>query len=73
MLSRLCEHVVMLWQTRDEADFGEAGEGAEAAADGEGETGGTSAGSGLPWDGDDNRDYTYEELLGAHSPAGYAI
>lgn len=54
-------------QARDDADFGETGEGTEAAADGDGEAGGASAGSGLPWDGDDSRDYTYEELLGAPS------
>ena len=56
-------------QVRDDADFGEAGEIAEAAADGDGEAGATSAGSGLPWDGDDTRDYTYEELLGARVAA----
>ena len=55
---------------RDDAEFGDAPEAAEAAPDGEGgEAAKTSADSGLPWDGDDARDYKYEELLGANLAA----
>lgn len=45
---------------RDDADFGEALDEDAEARDKDGAT----AGSGLPWDGDDKRDYKYEELLG---------
>lgn len=47
---------------RDDAEFGEAlDEEAEAA---DGEKAKAAGGSGLPWEGDDKRDYKYEELLG---------
>jgi hypothetical protein len=49
-------------QAREE-DFGD-----ESTPVDEGEEGGTTTGSGLPWDGSD-RDYTYEELLGEQSTA----
>lgn len=48
---------------RDDAEFGEALD-EDAAGDADGEKGAAAGGSGLPWDGDDKRDYKYEELLG---------
>lgn len=48
---------------RKERDFGDLEqEGGEGTADGEAD-GDTAKGSGLPWEGDDKRDYKYEELL----------
>ena len=58
---------------RDDAEFGEALDEEGEAREGDKEGGG-GGGSGLPWDGDDKRDYKYEELLGELSgPAWVAL
>ena len=48
---------------RDDAEFGEALDEEGEVREGDKEGGG-GGGSGLPWEGDDKRDYKYEELLG---------